>query len=139
MERMKNEMWPEDDEAKRRRCHEAGVEFENHCCLDMAFAISEPIFTAHQGPNRVIDWIASWDEYRIPMPYDGYASTLILHCPWCGASLSPSRRDEWYRTLWGMGYDDPGNQDLPPAFETDRWWRSREPERDAPGTDDSPR
>jgi hypothetical protein len=91
----------------------------------MAFALSKPALIPHQGPSRIIDWISSWNEYRIPMPYDGYASTLIRHCPWCGRQLGASRREEWYRTLYGMGYDDPGEQELPPEFESDRWWRER--------------
>jgi hypothetical protein len=90
----------------------------------MAFAISRPVLTPQQGPNRVVDWIASWDEYRIPVPYDGYSSTIIRFCPWCGSRLPASRCEEWYRRLYSMGYSDPGGEDdLPPEFESDEWWR----------------
>ena len=118
-----DETWPKDDNAKRTACRNAGIKPGHHCCMDMAFAISEPVLTPHQGSNRIIDWIASWNEYRIPMPHEGYASALIRHCPWCGVRLPASRRDEWYRTLWGLGYDDPGEQELPPEHESDHWWR----------------
>ena len=46
----------------------------------MAYSISHPIETLHQGRNRVIDWIASWDEYLIPVAHDGYAATIIHFC-----------------------------------------------------------
>jgi hypothetical protein len=90
----------------------------------MAFAISRPLLTPHQGPNRIVDWHAAHNVYRIPMPYDGYASTVIRYCPWCGSQLPPSRREEWYRVLRSMGYSDPGGDDvIPPEYESDKWWR----------------
>src|SRR5947209_7226543 len=103
-----DELWPKDDETKRQWCRSVGVVPEHHCCLDMAFAVSEPLLIPHQGRNRVIDWYAPHNVYRIPVPYDGYASTLIRCCPWCGTQLPLSRADEWYRILYEMGIDDPG-------------------------------
>lgn len=90
----------------------------------MAYAIAHPTETLGQGPNRVLDWIASWDEYRIPMSYDGYSSTLIHYCPWCGHTLAESKRRLWYERLYSLGYDDPGNEDIPDEYQTDEWWRS---------------
>ena len=119
------ELWPSEGQ-RREWCLSQGILPEQHCCLDMAFAISRPHLTPHQGPNRIVDWITSWNEYRIPIPCDGYASTEIRYCPWCGAQLPPSRRGEWYQTLYGMGFDDPGGDDpIPPEFESDQWWRNR--------------
>ena len=119
------ELYPKDDEAKRQWCLSQSITPEHHCCLDMAYAISRPILTPDQGPNRIVDWIASWNEYRIPVPYDGYASTLIRYCPWCGSQLPASRRNEWYRVLNEMGYNDPGGDDvIPSEFESDQWWRN---------------
>jgi len=92
----------------------------------MAFTISRPLLIPHQGPNRIVDWIASWNEYRIPVPYDGYSSTVIRFCPWCGSRLPASRREEWYRVLHSAGYSDPGGEDdIPQEFESDEWWRRR--------------
>src|SRR5262249_50463131 len=120
------ELWPKDDDERRRWCESQGVRPEHHCCRDMAFAISRPHLTPHQGPDRVVDWIASWNEYRIPIPDDGYSSTIIRFCPWCGSRLPASRHEECYRVLPGMGYSDPGGEDdIPPEFESDRWWRGR--------------
>ena len=120
------ELWPGDDEQRRKWCVSQGVRPEHHCCLDMAFTISRPLLIPHQGPNRIVDWIASWNEYRIPVPYDGYSSTVIRFCPWCGSRLPASRREEWYRVLHSAGYSDPGGEDdIPQEFESDEWWRRR--------------
>jgi hypothetical protein len=74
----------------------------------------------------VLVWIAGWNEYRIPVPHDGYSSTIIQFCPWCGSRLPASLCHEWYRRLHSMGYSDPGEEgDVPPEFETDEWWRGR--------------
>jgi hypothetical protein len=112
------------DWARRRYCQYRGIQPDQHCCLDMASAIAHPIETLHQGPNRVLDWIACWDEYRFPMSYDGYSATPIRHCPWCGHRLPDSKRSLWYERLESLGYSDPGNEDLPDEFGTDEWWRS---------------
>jgi len=29
----------------------------------------------------------------------------------------------WYNTLRSLGYDDPGEQDMPEEFNSDVWWR----------------
>ena len=82
----------------------------------------------------MVDWYASWNEYRIPIPYDGYSSTLIRFCPWCGRRLPASRHDEWYRVLVGMGFSDPsGDDDIPSEFESDLWWSGRAEPVDASG------
>jgi hypothetical protein len=120
-------LWPKDDEMKRQWCLDQDITPEHHCCLDMAFAVSRPWLTPHQEPNRIVDWVPAWNEYRIPIAYDGYASTVMRYCPWCGSRLSASRRDEWYHVLYGMGYADPGGEDvIPPEFESDQWWRDRD-------------
>lgn len=119
------ELWPKDSAELRRWCESQGIQAEHHCCLDMAFAISRPLLTPQQGPNRVVDYSGAWNEYRIPVPYDGYSSTVIRYCPWCGSRLPASKRDEWYRVLRGMGFSDPSGDDvIPPEFESDQWWRA---------------
>jgi len=92
----------------------------------MAYAIAHTVKILHQGPNPVLNWDASFDEYRIPISYGGYWSTLIKYCPFCGSKLPDSKQELWYQTLYGMGYTDPGEQEIPKAFNTDQWWRQRE-------------
>lgn len=120
------ELWPKDDDERRKWCESQGVRPADHCCLELAFAISRPLLTPHQGPNRIVDWFGAWNEYRIPIPYDGYSSTIIRFCPWCGSRLPPSRHQEWYRVLKELGFGDPGGEDIIPAeFESDKWWRDK--------------
>jgi hypothetical protein len=113
------------DWSRTQYCIYRGIDPDNHCCLDMAYAISHPIETIHQGTNRILDWEAITDEYLIPIPYDGYKATIISYCPFCGKILPESKRDLWYKTLHELGYDDPGKQNIPPDFRSDKWWRNR--------------
>lgn len=105
-------------------CESRGVVVKHHCCLAMAYAVAHPVLVEHQGRNRVIDWIASWNEYRIPIAYDGYASTPIQFCPFCGSGLGSSKKDQWYQQLYALGYSDPGEQVLPEQYVSDAWWRN---------------
>jgi hypothetical protein len=111
------------DWAKRQYCLFRGIQPDQHCCLEMAYAISHPVETLHQETNRVLDWISQWNEYLIPVSYDGYKATIIRYCPWCGSALPKSRRDQWYEALYALGYDDPGEQEIPEEFKSDAWWR----------------
>lgn len=112
------------EEEKLSYCRNQGIVPEHHCCTEMAYCIARPVEVEHQGPNRVIDWIAGWNEYLIPVAYDGYSSTNIQFCPFCGDGLPPSKRDQWYEALYALGYNDPTEQEIPNAFNTDEWWRN---------------
>jgi hypothetical protein len=111
------------NEDKRQYCLSQEIDPSQHCCLQMAYYVAHPLEIPHQGPNRVVDWIKSWNEYRIPASYDGYSSTRIDYCPWCGKKLPDSKREHWYQALYKLGYDDPGSQDIPEPFQSDQWWR----------------
>lgn len=105
-------------------CRIRGIDPSGHCCLWMAYYVAHPMETGHQGPNRVIDWVSSWDEYHIPMSYDGYRATRILFCPWCGIRLRDSKKELWYKALYQLGYTDPGGEEeIPEEFKSDLWWR----------------
>ena len=117
------DFWRKSDDDKVARCREKGIQPEQHCCLNLAFAISAPIFIEHQGENPIIQWSAMWNEYRIPVPLQGYSSTRISHCPFCGAVLPESKQELWFETLYGLGYYDPGEEDIPDEYTTDAWWR----------------
>jgi hypothetical protein len=108
---------------KAAYCRSRGIVAERHCCIDMAYAIAHPVESEGRGPNRVLDWIACWDEYIIPVAYDGYSSTQIRFCPFCSRELPASRRQQWYQTLHGLGYSNPGEQEIPDEYNSDAWWR----------------
>jgi hypothetical protein len=111
------------DEQRRAHCLQRGIDPTQHCCLDMAWFISDPIEWESQGQNPVLMWIGKWNEYRIHISRQGNSSTPIRVCPWCGRWLPNSRRGEWNRRLKQMGYRDPGEDKIPPEFNSDAWWR----------------
>jgi len=78
-------------ETMEAACRDAGIVPAQHCCLELAYSISKPGLIKHQGPNRIIDWLRAWDEYQIPMPYDGYSATQIQDVP------PEYNSDAWWR------------------------------------------
>jgi hypothetical protein len=48
----------------------------------------------------------------------------ISHCPWCGAALPLSLRDDFFDRLDALGLD-PDDPALPPEYRTDAWWQER--------------
>jgi hypothetical protein len=133
----------EDDPARLRDLATAnGINPDQHCCPDMAARIGLARRTA--GTVPVLIWTAMWNEYAIGVGADRphyYSADIrwervpIKRCPWCGTRLPRSRREDWHRTLNALGFDDPGNQDVPADYDTDAWWRSLEDTDDRP---DSP-
>ncbi|MBX3710488.1 MAG: hypothetical protein KF800_00780 [Lysobacter sp.] len=111
------------DAFRREHCLKNGIDPAKHCCLDMAWFISKPIEWDSQGANPVIMWINSWDEYRIEISRAGNAATRIYFCPWCGTRLPQSKQTEWHGRLNALGFSDPGEEDIPMEFTTDKWWR----------------
>jgi len=114
------------DDERRRFCLSQGIDPAQHCCIDLAWFISNPIEHESQGENPVLLWIKSWNEYRINIPLGGNSSTLIRFCPWCGAKLPASTREEWYQQLHRLGFSDPGEQEIPSEFDSDAWWRTKD-------------
>ena len=116
---------PKDDKFYADEAKANGIDSNHQCCSKMAYYISKPTLWASQGRNRVLDWIAQWNEYHIPVSYDGNSSTIIDYCPWCSSKLTESKRRLWYETLYSLGFDDPGQQDIPDEFNSDKWWRQK--------------
>jgi len=113
------------DDERRQFCLRKGIDPSQHCCLDMAWFISSPVEWDGQPPNPVIQWISSWNEYRIEISHSGTTAIRISYCPWCGTRLPAPKADLWFETLYKLGYGDPGNDDIPEEFQTDRWWRTQ--------------
>ena len=114
------------DEERLAHITARGIDLEDHCCIDMAWFISDPVETEHQGPNPVIMYSNAHREYRIDISHRGYRSTIIKFCPWCGTERPSSLNDTWYNTLYDMGYGDPGeDEDVPDEFDSDKWWKDR--------------
>jgi hypothetical protein len=113
------------DEVRREWCLSKGINPDEHCCLDMAWFISDSTDFPSQGINQVIMYIDSWREYRIHITRMGSSSTVILYCPWCGNKLPERLTEEWYQTLYCMGHSDPGEETIPEEFDTSEWWKKR--------------
>lgn len=96
---------------------------QKHCCDDMRLHVCET--SDHTLGEKVVCYSARFCEYGIPVAEDGGASfILISHCPWCGARLPQSKREEWFDTLEKLGYEPSlFSQDIPSEFLTDEWYR----------------
>lgn len=117
---------PQSDKFYLEQATANGIDPEKQCCPRMAYYLSSPTFTPHMGPCRVLNWIASWNQYLIPVAHDGYSSIVIEFCPWCGRKLPESKEKLWYQTLHSLGFMDPGNEEIPEKFNSDEWWRELE-------------
>jgi hypothetical protein len=124
-------MTDEDVDKLRELAAVNGVEPDQHCCPTMAARIG--LARRVDGAVPVLIWMASWNEYMVGVgadkpdyypPEHRWQRVAISYCPWCGSRLSRSRKDEWYETLYSLGYQDPGEQDIPSRFQSDEWWRS---------------
>ena len=108
-----------------------GVDASQHCCATMAVAVARaPKLPTHP----VVTWVPKWNEYLIGIAGSGsrapsggslWERVPAQFCPWCGSTLPASRREEWYDRLHALGYDDPGEQEVPGEFAGDAWWRER--------------
>jgi len=49
---------------------------------------------------------------------------VISYCPWCGARLPESQRDQWFREMERRRID-PWTGNVPAEFQDDRWLHSQ--------------
>lgn len=99
-----------------------------HCCGQMRLAVEE---RCEQHPNRydcpdaLVDYVEKFDEYGLIVHDGGSSYVVIDYCPWCGAKLPESKRDEWFDRLEAMGLD-PGidDEEIPPEYQSGAWWRA---------------
>lgn len=96
-----------------------------NCCeeLEQATVNCKQHHLAETCPDKVISYIPKFDEYGVLIQDGGTSMLTIKYCPWCGHQLPESRRDEWFDTLEKIGFDDPGEQDIPKEFTSDAWYR----------------
>lgn len=100
---------------------------DDHCCdrmrAQVAFACD-----AHPDlagcPDSLIAYSARFDEYGLRVHDGGGSVVSIAYCPWCGERLPSSRREEWFRRLEELGFQDPLSQGIPSEFTTSAWWKA---------------
>jgi hypothetical protein len=77
-----------------------------------------------QCPHQVVGYDERFDEYGIWVRTGENATAngwlTIGYCPWCGATLPPTRRDEWFDRLDALGIED--SDDAPAELRTYGWW-----------------
>lgn len=97
----------------------------NYCCDYMNIFINDP---------RVpIKYIPRLREYYIPSIEFGAETRVIqvvYHCPWCGAKLPESVRDQYFDILESeyhleLNPDMHEQEGFPEEFKTDEWWKKR--------------
>ncbi|WP_413367037.1 DUF6980 family protein [Lysinibacillus sp. 3P01SB] len=99
---------------------------KTHCCETMTRQVNA-VCKQHPKPfdcpDQIISYSPKFDEYGLII-HDGGSSTIeISFCPWCGIKLPPSKCDLWFDTLEALGFDDPFEQEIPQAFQSDKWYR----------------
>jgi hypothetical protein len=72
-------------------------------------------------PDCLVHYSARFREYGLIVHDGGSSSCLIRFCPWCGARLPDSLRDEWFAELERQGID-PGADEVPAEFQSAAWW-----------------
>lgn len=83
----------------------------------------DQFFKTPNDVDSVIKYVAAFDEYGIQIHDGGSSFIQIDYCPWCGAKLPPSRRDEWFEILEGLGYESPLIDKVPDKFKSSDWYR----------------
>lgn len=96
-----------------------------HCCPAMKDQV-EYKCAQHANifdcPDALISYSARFGEYGF-IVHDGGQSTIsIAFCPWCGAKLAASRREQWFSELEALGFDDPWQQAIPEKYADDAWY-----------------
>ncbi|WP_314220191.1 DUF6980 family protein [Streptomyces zaehneri] len=109
----------------------------DHCCAEMTrqaglrCRVHPDVFAC---PDALVRFEPKFGEYGLIVHDGGTASLEIAFCPWCGARLPESQRNRWFDALEARGID-PGEDEVPPEFEDDRWLREGLADPVSPGED----
>jgi len=93
-----------------------------YCCDSIKYHL-EQFFKKPNDVDSIINYVARFDEYGIPIRDGGASFIQINYCPWCGTKLPPSKRDEWFRKLEDLCYDSPLTEEIPENFNSSDWYR----------------
>ncbi|HEX6507101.1 MAG TPA: hypothetical protein VF221_05660 [Chloroflexota bacterium] len=110
----------------------AGMLARSYCCHAMKQQIEYRCPThpnPFDCPDNAVVYVQRFDEYGLPIRNgpNGQAQSYLVfsHCPWCGSALPESKRDRYFEELEARGID-PGDDAVPPEFESDAWWAPSE-------------
>ena len=99
-----------------------------HCCQTMADQLDqrcEMHSDPFDCPDQLIMYAPELDEYGLIVHDGGHSYVCIEFCPWCGTKLPESKRDQRFAELRALGFDEPPIQEIPDAYKSDAWYRSR--------------
>jgi uncharacterized protein DUF6980 len=100
-------------------------ELKQHCCEDMLREATRECDThlnRYDCPDCLIHYSPKFREYGLIIHDGGTASLRIRFCPWCGARLPESLRDEWFAEMERRGLDPAGESEMPAEFQSAAWW-----------------
>ena len=75
-------------------------------------------------PDVLINYIPKFDEYGLIIHDGGNSVIAISYCPWCSTKLPDSKRDMWFDKLEELGFEDPGEQNIPKEFCSEAWYEN---------------
>lgn len=88
-----------------------------HCCELMEERVGD-------GETAIV-YASKFREYGIRVIDEGTSFIAIRFCPWCGTTLAPSLRNEWFQELDSSGFEAV-SPDIPEAYQSDLWWNRKE-------------
>lgn len=83
-----------------------------HYCIDMKQAL--------ESEDAILRYNDAYREYGIVIHDGGSSHLTIGFCPFCGAELPPSFRDEWFAVLERRGES---SEHVPQDMRDGSWWR----------------
>jgi hypothetical protein len=89
--------------------------------LSLTCDIHQDVFSC---PDVLINYLPKFNEYGLIVHDGGTSVIAINYCPWCGAALPESKRDEWFDSLEKLGFDNPANQEIPKEYDSDAWYKN---------------
>jgi hypothetical protein len=81
-------------------------------------------FDRFDCPDCLVGYSPKFREYGLLVHNGGSCKCHIRFCPWCGARLPESLRDEWFAEMERRGID-PWEGEIPTEFQSAAWWAER--------------
>lgn len=101
--------------SEHRHVDEASAAGDRHQCESMDRALADE--------DVPLDYHGNFREVGLRIMDGGTSFPVLKACPFCGALLPPSLREEWFDHLEALGLE-PGSPETPDELHSDAWWRT---------------